>query len=249
MTNTPSSAADGTNMEQAIKSNAIRSLLISVVINGAFPFVIYWALTTYDPSISPFVALVASGVPSLIHSLVGISRRKRVDFLAGIALTAIVISIIITVLGGDPKIYLIRESFFTVAFALVLLVSLALPRPFMFYMARHFAAGNDPAHVARFDLLWQQDERVRCGMRLLTAVWGVGFLLEAAIRITLVLTLSTEQFLAVSPFVIYGITALLVLWTLSRGRGSRKRSAGPIRSMAPEEQVASATSVPTKSTE
>lgn len=240
MTNTPSSAADAATIRQAIKSNTIRSLLISVVINGAFPFVIYWVLTTYDPSISPFVALVASGVPSLIHSVVGLLLRKRVDFLAGIALAAIIISLIITALGGDPKIYLIRESFFTVAFGLVLLISLALPRPFMFYMARHFAAGNDPANVARFDLLWQQDERVRRGMRLLTAVWGAGFLLEAAIRIALVLTLSTEQFLAVSPFVIYGILAILVIWTLSRGRG---------KSMVAKEQVASATSVPTESTE
>ncbi|HEU5383307.1 MAG TPA: VC0807 family protein [Ktedonobacteraceae bacterium] len=235
MTNPPSSV-EVANMGRAIKSNVIRSLLISVVINGAFPLVIYWALTTYDPAISPFVALVASGIPSLIHSMMGLVRRRRIDFLAGIALIAIVISLIITALGGDPKIYLIRESFFTVAFGLVLLVSLALPRPFMFYMARHFAAGNNSANVAHFDLLWQQDERLRRRMRLLTAVWGAGFLLEAAIRITLVLTLSTEQFLAVSPFVIYGILAVLVIWTLSRGRGSRKGNAEPARSMDTEEQ-------------
>ncbi|HEY5005830.1 MAG TPA: VC0807 family protein [Ktedonobacteraceae bacterium] len=249
MTSTPSSAPDVANVGQAIKSNTIRSLLISVVINGAFPFVIYWALTTYDPSISPFVALVASGVPSLIHSIAGLLHRKRVDFLAGIALTAIIISLIITALGGDPKLYLIRESFFTVAFGLVLLVSLARPRPFMFYMARHFAAGNDPANVAHFDLLWQQDERIRRSMRLLTAIWGAGFLLEAAIHITLVLLLSTEQFLAVSPFVSYGILALLVLWTFRYSRGSRKRSAEPVQRMVAEEQGASATSVPTESIE
>lgn len=245
----PPSATDVANMGQAIKSNAIRSLLISAVINGAFPFVVYWALTTYVPSISPFVALVASGIPSLLHSLVGLVRRRRVEFLAGIALTAIVISLLITALGGDPKIYLIRESFFTVAFGLVLLVSLARPRPFMFYMARQFAAGNDPAHIVRFDLLWQQDERVRRRMRLLTAVWGAGFLLEAAIRITLVLTLNPEQFLAVSPFVIYGILAILVIWTLSRGRGNRKHSVESVRRMTAEEQGDSTRSVPTESAE
>lgn len=224
MTSTPSSVVDVAKMGKAIKSNTIKSLLISVVINGAFPLVIYWALTTYDPAISPFVALVASGIPSLLHSIVGLVSRKRVDFLAGIALIAIVISLVITALGGDPRIYLIRESFFTVAFGLVLLASLALPKPFMFYMARHFAAGNDPTNVAHFDLLWQQDERVRRRMRLLTLVWGVGFLLEAAVRITLVLTLSTGQFLAVSPFVIYGMLAILVFWTFRYGRGNRKRS-------------------------
>lgn len=235
MKRTPSSATDAVHMGQAIKANAIRSLLISVVINGVFPFVIYWALTTSVPSIAPFVALVASGLPSLFHSIVVFVLRRRVDFLAGMALTAIVISLLITVLGGAPRIYLIRESFFTVAFGLVLLGSLALPKPFMFYMAHHFAAGNDPATGAHFDLLWQQEEGVRRGMRLLTAVWGTGFLLEAAIRITLVLTLSTEQFLAVSPFVIYGILAILVIWTFRRGRGSHKRSAEPAQRMTAEE--------------
>lgn len=224
MTSPPSSTVDVAKMGKAIKSNTIKSLLISVVINGAFPLVIYWTLTTYDPAISPFVALIASGIPSLLHSIVGLVSRKRVDFLAGIALIAIVISLVITALGGDPRIYLIRESFFTVAFGLVLLASLALPKPFMFYMARHFAAGNDPTNVAHFDLLWQQDERIRRRMRLLTLVWGTGFLLEAAVRITLVLTLSTEQFLAVSPFVIYGILAILVLWTFRYGRINRKHS-------------------------
>ncbi len=224
MTSTPSSAADVAKVGKAIKSNTIKSLLISVVINGAFPLVIYWALTTYDPAISPFVALVASGIPSLLHSIVGLVSRKRVDFLAGIALIAIVISLVIAALGGDPRIYLIRESFFTVAFGLVLLISLALPRPFMFYMARHFAAGNDRTNVAHFDLLWQQDERIRRRMRLLTLVWGAGFLLEAAIRITLVLTLSTEQFLAVSPFVIYGIFVILFFLTFRYGTGRRTSS-------------------------
>lgn len=50
-------------------------------------------------------------------------------------------------------------------------------------------------------------------MRVMTTVWGIGFLLEAAIRIYLVLALSTEQFLIVSPFIIYGIIGVLAVWT------------------------------------
>jgi intracellular septation protein A len=219
------------------------------VINGAFPLLIYWTLTNYYPSISQFVALVISGIPSLIHSIVGLIYRKRIDFLAGIALATIAISLIVTVLSGDPKILQIRESFLTVPFGLVLLVSLFLPRPFMFYMARHFASGNDPASEARFNLLWQQNERLRRLLHVQTAVWGAGFLLEAAIRITLVLTLSVQQFQMISPFVIYGIIAILVIWTLRSGRAASPSSTERMRRMTAEEQVVSTTFTPTESAE
>jgi hypothetical protein len=162
-------------------------------------------------------------ISPLIDSLVGIVSRKRIDFLAGIVLAGIAISLGITLLGGSPKVYLIRESFFTVAFGLALLVSLILPRPLMFYFSRYFAAGNHSENIAWFDSLWQYGE-FRTSMRVMTAVWGVGFLLEAAIRIYLVTVLSTEQFLIVSPFVIYGIIGLLMAWTFYYGRQRRKRS-------------------------
>jgi hypothetical protein len=242
MTSTAPSSADAANVGRAAKANAIRSLLLSVVINGALPFLIYWAMTNYT-SVSSFIALVASGIPSLIHSLTGLLRQKRIDFLAGIVLAGIVISLVITLLGGDPKIYLIRESFFTITFGLILLISLALPRPIMFYIARHFASGNDPVNIAHFDQLWQE-ERVRRLMRVLTAVWGVGFLLEAVIRIALVLTLSVQQFLVVSPFMIYGIIAILVIWTFRYGRGGR----APTQRVAEEEPAASTTAIPTENT-
>jgi hypothetical protein len=195
----------------------------SILINGVLPFVIYWALTNYT-HMSEFLALVASGVPSIIDSLVGIVRRKRIDLLAGIVLAGIAISLIITLLGGTPKVYLIRSSFFTIAFGLVCLASLLFfPRPLMYYFSRYFATGNHPENIPWFDSLWQY-KGFRTTMRVVTAAWGVGYLLEAAIRIYLVIILSTAQYLIVSPFVIYGMTGILALWTFLYSRQGRKRS-------------------------
>ena len=241
---TPASASS-----QATRAVAIRGMIISLAVNAAIPFLIYSALTKFT-SISPFLALVASGIPSLSESLVGIVRRKRIDLLAGIVLTGIGVALIITALGGDLKIYLVRESFFTVTFGVALLLSLVLPRPIMFYIARHFVSGNDPTNVAHFNEFWQ-NERFRRSMRVMSAVWGIGLLLEAAIRISLVIVLSVEQFLAISPFVTSGIIVLLTIWTFSYGRTGRQRSSESLRRMAGEEQTASttsATSTPTETT-
>lgn len=81
------------NTQKASKAATILSLLSSIVINAALPVVIYWALKTYTSS-SDFVALVASGVPSLIDSIVGVIRRKRIDLLAGIVLFGIITSLV-----------------------------------------------------------------------------------------------------------------------------------------------------------
>lgn len=246
MSTTPSSA-NSPNGTQTSRSATMRSMIISLVINGAIPFLIYWVLT-HTTSILPFIALVASGIPSLIVSIVDIIRRKRIDLLSGIVLAAIGVGLIITVLGGDPKIYLIRESFFTITFGLAFLVSLVLPRPLMFYISRQFASGNDSANIAHFNSFWQY-EGFRRSMRVMSAVWGVGLLLEAAVRISLVVTLSVEQFLAISPFVTYGIIALLIIWTFRYGRATRQPNKELIRPMDAEERVAVATFTPTESTE
>lgn len=240
MMNTPPSPPNSATVVPASRAAALKGMIISLVINGAIPLLIYWVLTN-STTLSQFAALIISGIPSLIESLVGIVRRRRIDLLAGIVLTAIGVGLIITILGGDPKIYLIRESFFTVTFGLAMLGSLLLPRPMMFYISRHFSSGNNSAGVARFNTFWQ-DRRFRRSMRVMSAVWGVGLLLEAAIRVFLVITLSVTQFLAVSPFVIYGIIALLIIWTFRYGRAGRLRSPEPMPGIAAEEPGSSAAS-------
>lgn len=214
----------------------IVGLASSIFINAVLPFVIYWAVTTYTPA-SQYLALILTGVPSLIDSIVGVIRRRRIDLLAGIILTGIVVSLIIITLGGNPKLYLVRESFFTVALALAYLASLFFKRPLAFYFARYFSTGNHPENIPYFNALWQY-RQFRHTMRVVTVVWGVGFLLEAAIRTTLVFTLSVEQFLIISPFVFYGAIGVILLWTFLYSRQGRKKGAEAMQRMAAEENEA-----------
>jgi hypothetical protein len=215
-------ASTPANTQKASRVATILSLVSSIVINAALPILIYWALKKYTSS-SDLLALIASGVPSLIDSIVGIIRRKHIDLLAGLVLIGIATSLITIALGGSPKVYLVRESFFTAAFGLAYLISLFFPRPLAFYFARYFATGNHPENIPWFDSLWQY-LMFRHTMRVITIVWGIGFLFEAALRTYLVIILSTEQFLIVSPFVLYGILGILIVWMFLYSRQGRKRS-------------------------
>jgi hypothetical protein len=205
-----SSALPETNVSSDAKWKLfVRNLAPSLVINAACPFIIYILLKNYTHA-SDFLALLLTGVPSLLDSIIGIIRSRRVDLLAGAALLGIVVSVILIGLGGSPRWLLVRESFLTFAFGVVFLGSLLLPKPLGFYTARQFLAGRDEKRIAWFERLWKHAS-FRTIVRIQTIIWGVCLVLEAVIRISLVFTLSIEKFLIVSPVILYGLIGLTVV--------------------------------------
>jgi hypothetical protein len=225
----PSNHADTTTPKEAQnnrldmnRGTLLRSLIPSLIINGALPFLIYTILKNYT-HVSDLVALLATGVPSLIDSLIGVIRNRRLDFLAGFTLFTIAVSLVLIALGGSPKLYLIRESFFTAAFGLAYLISLPFPKPLAFYFARYFMAGNNTERIAFVNQLWEHSPHFRTGLRKIGLVWSIGLLLEAAVRTYMVLTLSVQQFLAISPFVLYGITGALIVLSMVYGKRMRQQ--------------------------
>ena len=212
---------DETKAKKAKVLSTVFGILYSIVVNAILPLVIYQLVKSYT-SLSDFWALVISGIPPMLDTIVGVVRKGRVDLIAGLSLLSIGVSIILILLGGSPRLLLIRESYYTAAFGLAYIVSFLFPKPLAFYFARHFATGNVPEKVTWFNSLWQYPG-FRHGMRVSTAVWGISFLLEAVIRTYLVFTLTIPQFLIVSPFVFYGMLGGVMLWTMFYSRGMRKR--------------------------
>lgn len=108
----------------------------------------------------------------------------------------------------------------------------------VYYVSRYFATGNHPENIPWFDSLWQY-RQFRHTMRVITVVWGIGFLIEAAVRTFLVIVLSTEQFLIVSPFVLYGIIGVLVIWMFLYSRQGRKKGEEIRQRMQAEQRASS----------
>jgi hypothetical protein len=218
----------------------IRGVTFSIIINAALPVLIFSLLKRYT-SVSDFWALVVSGIPPIVDSVVGVIRKGRIDIIAGIVLLSIAVSIFLIFLGGSPRLLLIRESFITAAIGLAYLVSLLFPRPLSFYFARHFLTGNVPERIVGFNALWQYPA-FRFSMRLTAIVWGLGFLLEMAVRSFLVFTLTIQQFVIISPFVFYSFLGGIALWTFLYTRKRRQRiEAAMLLNMNAPDAVASAT--------
>ena len=103
--------------------------------------------------------------------------ERQVD--SGFVLFTIGLAVGLVALGGDPRLYLIRESFITAGVGLAFVLSNPLPRPLGFFFARYFMAGNDQARLAWVNDRWQTSASFRNAIRFSNIVWGLGFVLEA----------------------------------------------------------------------
>lgn len=208
-------ALTGMNMRSSIKSIAR-----SIVINGAVPLLIYNVLKGHGAS--DITALGVAAVAPAIDGIVTVARSWRIDLLSALALIGIAIGIVAVLIGGDPRLLLIRESFLTAALGVACFVSFLLPRPLMFYFGRYFSTGDDPAKVAAYNELWQY-AYFRHVNRIITFVWGVAYVGEFALRVFMVYRLSINQVLALSPIVFNGITIAVIAWTFAYARFARGR--------------------------
>src|SRR5713101_181338 len=220
----------------------IRGFLPSIIINGAIPLAIYLILKHYN--YSELVALSASVLFPVIGSVISIVRQRTLDLIAALALLGIAISIIAVFLGGDPKLLLIRESFLTGALGVACFVSLLLPRPLMFYFGRYFATGNNPARRVQYNRLWQYP-RFRFVNRIITIVWGVAYIGEFILRAIMAYTLPIPIVLAISPFILGGITIVTIVWTIAYARRSWAKEERSTEEQPTEEGTEDDASVPT----
>lgn len=189
----------------------ILSLAWDIMLNASIPTACYFASKRLISSSEATALLIATGYPTL-KSIYDLLRNRELNPITVTVLLGIVVSLLAFLLGGDPRILLIRESLFTGAFGIFCLLSLRCPRPVMFYFSRYFIVGKDPQRRAAFEARAQKPI-FRRGIQLVTAIWGVLYVGEFAVRVILVYTLPIPLALSISPFMIGIVTIVAVTWT------------------------------------
>jgi hypothetical protein len=194
----------------------------SLVVNAVLPYLAFQYLSGHG--VDDVSALTISAVFPLVGIVWGVVRTRHADVIALVSLAFIIIGVVTSVVSGNPRFILIRESFVTGLFGAACLVSLVMPRPLLFYFGRHFGGGGDPRTAQVFDTLWQKAE-FRTMIRRMTLVWGLGLLLEAVLRVVLSYTLPIGTFLLLSRPLFLAMTFGLIAWTVSYGRRSMRQQA------------------------
>ena len=193
-----------------------RSLTLSVVL----PLVLVLVLQRrFGVPLVEGLAIVA--VFPLADIVVSWFRTRRLEPLGGVMLIVIISGIAASLLTGDVHFVLLKESVGTLVTSLVFLGSLLMPKPLIFWLGRQFSTGGDAQRMARWDALWE-NAAFRSGMRFTTAVWGLGYLLDAIARGVAVYTLPPNVVVVLSPVSVIVVTSVLVVWTIRRSRRAQR---------------------------
>lgn len=208
-----------------------------LLFNIAGTILVYNLLLPRFPASSIIPLLVASLIP-ILSNLISVVYHRRLDVIGMMVLIGFAISGVAALLGGDPQVLLIRESFSSGATGLVLLASVVLSRPLGYYFARQLLTANASERMAGFLALCKLPV-FQSFLQRGTLFWGLLLLGEFIVRVVLVYTLPVMLVLTIAPVASQAcmMTGLVVsaLWIRSIVARIRamKLSAGPAPSAPP----------------
>jgi hypothetical protein len=189
---------------------SFKRMLPTLAFDVAMPIIAFYVLTRLG--VSTLWALVAGGVFPAGNNVRVWARSRRLEPLGIIVMIFLAIGTATSLISGSVFFALTKESFLTATFGLVCLGSLLAGRPLMFYINRQFVAGDDPVRLEWWNGLWQYPG-FRRAQRVVTAVWGIAYLVEALLRLGFALVLSPAKVVVISPVMAFGAMMALIAWT------------------------------------
>lgn len=215
----------------AAKGGRLLPIAMVVVFDIAAPLVAYYLLR--QAGMTAVTALLLSGVFPVAGVTITAVRNRRLDVVGTLVLAGIAVGTAVGLVSHSARALLIEGSVPTAVFGIACLGSLRARRPLFFSVVLEFT-GPDSAKGREMTRLWGLGYgRI---FRVITAVWGVGLLIEAALRVIIVYNTSIGTALAISKVMPFVAAGILSAWTLAysaylKRRGERIAAAsGPARS-------------------
>ena len=152
---------------------------------------------------------------------IGVIQHRRLDVVGAVVLAGIIVGTVVGLASHNARLVLVEGSVPTAVFGVACLGSLWARRPLMFSLAREFT-GPDTTRGQEMTRLWQY-EGYRRVFRVITAVWGVAFLIEAALRVVIVYNTSAGTALAISKVTPFVFAAIMCAWTVAYGTRQKRK--------------------------
>lgn len=160
---------------------------------------------------SPYVALLGGTVTAGLRIGYVWLRDRRLDGFAAFMLVEFGVGLGFALLTGDARFLVAKESFSTGIAGILFLGTCVAGRPMLWHAAARFR----PAARAELDRRWRSVPAFRHAFRVLTVVWGVGLLAEAAVRVVVAYTFPVDTAAGLSQLLRFATIGLLALWTLT----------------------------------
>lgn len=185
-----------------------RSLLRGLAWDVGLPVATYYALHLLGAT--DWVALLASTLVAGARVAWGAVRQRSLNPFAAVMLLVFGIGLALTFVSGDPRFLLVKESFVTGAVGLAFLVTALHGRRPLTLAAQQSWHPEQAAELARE---FRDNPAVRRGHTVVSTVWGVGLLAEAALRVPLVFLLPPSVMVGLSTAMSVLVLGGLSVWT------------------------------------
>jgi uncharacterized membrane protein len=180
-------------------------LLQTILLDVAPPLVAYYGLRAAGAS--EYVALLSATVLSGVRVVYGVVRSRRLDFFAAYLLLTFGLSLAVGLATTDPKLILVGNTLVNGVGGLIFLGSCVIGTPLTQVVGDRFQTSEsdeDPEQARR---------RRRIHVQL-SAMWGIGLLLEVAIRLVVIAKYPVDVANGVNSAITLPVLGLLVLATM-----------------------------------
>lgn len=217
-----------------------RPLFIMLFFDVGLPLAIYYILKIW---LSSLIALILSGIPPLLRVFYVFWKTRHVDVLGCIFVFSFILSAVLSVISGDVRLTLLRDSTITAVISLMFFITL-IPlktkwftiRPIIFLISQQMMSEQPPIKwvdadgvhhsLETMEWTWQNVPFYRRFCYILGAVWGSVLLGEFLAKIIMI-----ESALDIDHIILYGNIILICIMvsmttgTLVASHYVRKRAA------------------------
>ncbi|GAA1531860.1 VC0807 family protein [Kribbella lupini] len=189
------------------------AVLAPVLIDLVLPLLVFYGLR--QAGVGVIGATLGGSVIPVLRTLHALVRGRRVDWMAVFMLTALAAGTIASLIAHSPRMLLAKDGVITALCGLWMLGTLLVGKPLLLSIGRGVAeAKRGPGGGAVWAARWDAEPGFRHGLRLITAVWGVGLTLDAVVRIVLAYTLPLDAVPGITTiqwFVLFGVLYTFML--------------------------------------
>ena len=192
----------------------VRANVLAVVFEVIVPMALFYGLRA--AGVSQWGALMAGVLVAAPYVVWTVVRDRRVDLVALVTLSVLVLSVVLGLLSDNPRTLAIREGWTAAlggVFGAWMLVTVVVGRPAQLTLGRTIAEVKRGAEgAAAWAARWDTDARFRRGLRINTAAWGAVLLAGAVVHIVLVYTLPIDLISLVTNVVWFTTLGCLIAW-------------------------------------
>lgn len=187
-------------------ASSLRPLAIDVAVPLGTYYLLHGAF-----GVSVWLSLALSSVGPAIRAISGIAIERKLNVLAGLMLAVNLAGIAVSLLTGDPRAMIAKDSLISSVIALAILASVLMRRPLMSAGLQPYLTRGVAERTAAWHRLAACSARFRRLELTFSAIWGVVLLADCVARVVGAYTLPVATMVWLGTVLTLGAVGLGVV--------------------------------------